>query len=218
VNEKLLRRLENIQRLGGWCTLDKATQLADLIIEHRPNLVVEIGVFAGRSAIAMAMACQHIGNGRVVGIDPWSKEAALEGENSKENSEWWSNLDLDQIYRTCQSTVFSLGVEDYLTLMRKHDVDALELFEDGSIDLIHLDSNHSEVISVRSVRDWVPKLKPGGFFAMDDSDWATTARAIELLKEGLGTKHLFTHNMQGPPDTEGKPTHGGQWMLFEKVS
>lgn len=218
MNENLLRRLENINRLGGWCSLDKATKLAELILEHKPNLIVEIGVFAGRSAVAMAMACQSIGCGHVHGIDPWTNAAALEGGTTPENDAWWAKLDMKQIYRTCVSTAKTLGVEDWLTLIEKHDADVLKDFDEGSIDLIHLDSNHSEAVSVRSVRDWVPKLKSGGFFAMDDSDWATTARAVELLHNGLGTRHVFTHNMQGPPDAEGKPAHLGQWMLFEKTS
>lgn len=215
---RLKERIANIQRLGGWCTLDKAESLAELIIARRPEKIVEIGVFAGRSAVAMAMACQHINHGRVIGIDPWSKEAAVEGENSKENCDWWSSLDLDQIYRTCQSTVLSLGVEDYLTLIRKHDADMLKDFDEGSIQMLHIDSNHSEAVSCRTVRDWVPKVAKGGIVILDDSNWPSQQRAVELLKSGLGTQWESTHDMIGPAGPDGKTTCGGQWMLFEKTS
>lgn len=215
---RLKERIANIQRLGGWCTLDKAESLAELIIARRPEKIVEIGVFAGRSAVAMAMACQSIGCGHVHGIDPWTNAAALEGGTTPENDAWWAKLDMKQIYRTCVSTAKTLGVEDWLTLIEKHDADVLKDFDEGSIQMLHIDSNHSEAVSCRTVRDWVPKVAKGGIVILDDSNWPSQQRAVELLKSGLGTQWESTHDMIGPVGPDGKTTCGGQWMLFEKTS
>ena len=50
---------------------------------------VELGVFAGRSALPIAIAHHDLGRGIVIGIDAWSINATKEGQNSKENDEWW---------------------------------------------------------------------------------------------------------------------------------
>jgi len=218
MKRQLIERLKQLERLDGWCTQQKARDLAQLVIDNRPDVVVEIGVYGARSLCALAMACQHTYNGHCTGIDPWTKEAALEGGTTPENDKWWAELDIEKIYRVALSNIKTLGVEDFVTIERRHDVDALQLFKDEEINLLSVDSNHGEIVSVRTVRDWVPKVAIGGLIAYDDSDWPTQRRAVELLHEGLGTRHLKTYNMEGPPDDSGNPTHAGQWMLFERVA
>ncbi len=209
---QLRERLKNILRLDGWCSYDKALHLSQLIIDHRPEVIVEVGVFGGRSAIAMAMACQHAYTGKVHAIDPWTKAAALEGGTNPENDAWWAALDIEKIYRTFLSNVRTLGVEDWIEVQRVHDVDALPLFQDGSIDLAHWDANHSEPTSVRTVRDWAPKVKPGGFAVFDDILWPSQARALELLRTDLGFNEVGEFDMH---DETG--TISGKYAVFQKI-
>ena len=208
---QLKERLKSILRLDGWCSYGKAIHLAQIIIDHRPEVIVEVGVFGGRSAIAMAMACQHAYTGKVHAIDPWTKAAALEGGTNPENDAWWSALDIDKIYRTFMSNVRTLGVEDWIEVHRVHDVDALPLFRDGSVNLFHLDSNHSEAVSVRSVRDWIPKVAAGGFVFFDDISWPSQLRALELLKNDLGLTEIGEFDMH---DEKGEVS--GRYALFQK--
>lgn len=208
---QLQERLKNILRLDGWCSYDKAHHMARLIIEHRPDKIVEIGVFGGRSLIAMGMACQHIYHGEVIGIDPWTKAAALEGGTTPENDAWWAKLDIEKIFRTCQSNVKTLGVEDWVTLVRAKDEDVLGTFLDGSVGLIHIDSNHSEAVSVRTVKDWVPKLAPGGHCIFDDIQWPTQAVALKMLREDLGLVNLGDFDMH-----DEKGDNAGQYAVFQK--
>ena len=60
---------------------------------------------------------------------------------------------------------------------------ASKLFTDGLFDVIHLDGNHSEETSCMDVELWFSKLKKGGYWIMDDANWETTQKAINLLKE-----------------------------------
>ena len=210
---KLKERLQNINRLEGWCTTEKAEHLAEIILERHPHLIVEIGVFGGRSAIAMGMACQEAGCGEVIGIDPWTKNAAVEGGTSPENDEWWSNVDYETIYTGANGARAALGVDDVVTFQRAHDTVMLGEFLDGSIDLLHLDSNHSEAVSVRSVRDWTPKMRPGGILILDDSHWASQARAVELLNGELGYRHLETKEFL---NDQGQIAM--QYMVFERLT
>src|SRR5262245_10441888 len=97
-----------ISKLDGWCEEEKANKLIDLVMHHKPDIIVESGIFGGRSIIAMAMAVRAIEHGRVYGIDPWEVAAAIEGESEK-NVEWWSNsVPLEQIYVNFMQNVINL--------------------------------------------------------------------------------------------------------------
>jgi hypothetical protein len=129
----------------------------------------------------MAMAGQFLGTGRFIGIDPWTKAAAIEGEAGTAHEEWWSKLNIEQVYRTCQVQLKKLGLET-VELCRMMDTEAIEGFADGSIDVFHSDSNHSEVVSVRVTRSWHAKIKKGGIVIFDDHTWETQAEATAILK------------------------------------
>lgn len=209
IPEELTERLKNITSLEGWCSHQKAVHIAELIYENNPDNLVEIGVFGGRVSIAMGMACQHLGKGKVTGIDPWSKQASCEGGINEANDEWWGDLDHDRVRQTCLSATKTLGVEDIVKYLHMHDVEALPHFQDGEIDFIHIDSNHSEPASCRTVKDWVPKVKYGGIVVFDDTDWPSQAKAIELLSERLLLIGTYKQH-----DSEGNVT--GEYKVYRK--
>lgn len=189
--DKLLRnRLLLLQKLDGWCWPAKADHLARLVISEKPELMVELGVFGGRSIGALAMAAQHIGVGRCIGIDPWSIPAALEGEIGGAHMEWWSKLNLDKIYQDCRSKMGDLGLLSTVDLWREKDTASNQRFVEGSIDLLHSDSNHSPEVSERVTRNWHPKLRVGGILIFDDCAWPTQAKAVEIIKGELNYEIL----------------------------
>jgi tetratricopeptide (TPR) repeat protein len=169
--------------LHGWATPEKAACLARLILEARADLSVEIGVFGGRGTIAMAMAHQTQGHGHVVGIDPWAAAASLEGENSPENDEWWLTVDYAAVFASFVEAIARHGLTRQVRIMRQRSEDAVGLFRDRTIAVLHQDGNHSEQISSAEVLRWTPKLRPGGYWIADDCDWPTTAKALALLEE-----------------------------------
>lgn len=169
------------QELQGWCPLEKAEALARLVVETRPECIVEIGVYGGRSAIPMALAARTYG-GTVHGVDPWSHAAALEGDVGDENREWWGKLDIEGVYRGFLDGVRRFGVEDTLRVHRMTDTAALPTFTDGSIGLLHVDGNHSAEVSMRYVEQWGPKIAPGGHLVMDDIDWDTQAATVAFIE------------------------------------
>lgn len=181
------RIIDFVQTADGWCTPEKALKLANVILDRAIHTTVEIGIFGGRSLIPMAMACQLQEFGTVTGIDPWTAEAALEGENSKENDLWWSKqIDLEAVYRGFIQRVMSNNITKECRWIRATSEECLPMWPDNSIGLLHLDSNHSEECSVRDVKHWLPKLKKDGVFVLDDSNWASQAKAIETLCKSGG--------------------------------
>lgn len=180
--------------MEGWCSVEKALNLAGLITRNRIHSVVELGVFGGRSLIPMAMAMRNAGiAGAVWGVDPWSVEAAIEGDNGAANDDWWRHaVPLEEIYEGFLANVLAHKVTRECRWLRCKSDEALGFFADSSIGLLHQDSNHSELVSCREAAMWRRKIAPGGFWVLDDTDWATQARAVAMIAES-GFEQLEDH-------------------------
>jgi Methyltransferase domain len=167
--------------MPGWCTPDKGKRIARLAADMRANLCVELGVFGGRSLVALASGLAVNKVGRVHGIDPFTKDAALEGTNGEANNEWWAKLDYEEIRAHAIVAVEKHGLQPYTALIREKSQDVVDRYGDGTIDILHQDSNHSAEVSTAEVRAWSPKLRLGGFWIFDDIDWESTQGARQLL-------------------------------------
>ncbi len=174
--EEANKRLENL----GWCDLEKANALAAMVVALRPNLVVELGVFGGRSLQAFAIPLKHLGCGTVIGIDPWHPGASLEGMADEANKKWWSELDHERIYQSCLQHLKLSDVESVVQIMREKsdDVDP----STWEISILHTDGNHEETAYRDTIR-FAPRIIPGGLCIMDDTGWSSGAprRGVEWL-------------------------------------
>lgn len=165
----------------GWCTVDKGVHLAELIYDRQIDNAVEVGIFGGRSFIPMGIAMRHRGAGVCYGFDPMDPAAASEGGIDAANDEWWRKIDLNEMYDGFVKTVLHYRLTKECRWMRIRGEMAAKMFEPGTIGLLHLDSNHSEEASLRDVRLWLPKLRPGGVFVMDDTNWPSQQKALQTL-------------------------------------
>lgn len=172
-----------ITPLEGWCTPEKAAVLCDLILARRPGLIVEIGVWGGRSLIAMGIAAQEAGTGMVFGIDPWGAGEALEGDNGEAHNQWWKKIDFERIYSGFVSAVEANDLLSWCRWVRASSEDSKKMFAQQSINFLHLDSNHSEFCSCRDVASWMPKLSLNAIFVIDDTDWPTQIKAIQAIRD-----------------------------------
>jgi predicted O-methyltransferase YrrM len=195
--EELIAKAEQIRpTLAGWCSAEKTAALIETIVSRKPQLCVEIGVFGGSSLIPQALALNYNGSGRVVGIDPWAKDAALEEMIADEHKNWWSKVDLDSIMAGCEAHIVKHKLSRCCDLRRAKAEDVVEDFADASIDLLHIDGNHSEALSFKDASLYLPKVKPGGLIFFDDIWWneggtePTTRKAIVFLKQECTTLRL----------------------------
>ena len=169
-----------VKKLEGWVSPERGVELFDLIVQEKPVICVEIGVFGGRSLISQAYGLRENGAGRIFGIDPWKTEACIEGNNVA-NQVWWSkNVDLHGIHRGAMEAIWRLGLDRWAIVIRSKSEDACFLFRDG-IDWLFIDGNHAEVSSCRDVMNYLPLLKSGGIMVFDDADWPSTQAALKLL-------------------------------------
>lgn len=172
--------------LEGWCTNKKATTLMNLVFLTRPQVIVEIGVFGGKSLVPMAYALKHLGSGIVYGIDPWAASESLVGQTEEANREWWGKIDHEAIYRGLVSKVKQFNLQKHVQLLKTSSARAPAI---PNIDILHIDGNHSEETSVFDVLKWVPLVRKGGIIIFDDLDWVTTKKAAAFLDD-YGTKFL----------------------------
>lgn len=189
----------------GWCTLEKAHTLANLILFTRPALAVEIGVWSGKSFLPIALACKEVG-GKAIGIDPYTAAASVEGQN-KEHAEWWSETITPEAYEWTYNHAIgqlkSMEVDSIAELWRKRS-DECEVPQ--GIGLLHVDGNHSDQ-ALRDVQRFAPAAIVGGHVVLDDLTWdggGVTKAAAWLLANGF--EELFR--------VTAKPN---DWGVFRKV-
>lgn len=159
-------------RLAGWCTLDKANALAITVFALRPAVAVEIGAYAGRSVLPVALAMKEVGRGVIYAIDPWLPEASAEGYD-KVNADWWKTVsNLTGAKVQFDAMVKTLGVAHIVVTewMKSDDVKPPAV-----IDLLHIDGQHTEQAQ-RDVRRFGCNVRPGGIVFMDDVSWKNAGR------------------------------------------
>lgn len=185
------------QSYGAWCNEVKAKALFDIVLGYEKPTIVEIGVFMGQSAFIMMETMKRYNlDGNFFAVDPWTLEAALGGSNPSENDEWWSRIDINEIYEKFLECVASNGFGSICNVMRQNSDNVFYEWKDHPIDILHIDGNHSEYHSTRDVSLWSTAVAPNGTVIMDDTDWETTAKATNLLNILFERQEnpLFTQN------------------------
>lgn len=173
---------KSIYNLEGWCDIEKSEKLYELVIKYKPKISLEIGVFGGRSYIPMALAHKKNNYGKCIGIDPWCKNESLTNYKCDDvNYKWWDSINYEKFYQLTLNAIIRYDVSKYTEIIRDNSLNVYDKFTNESIDIIHQDGNHSEATSYEEVLRYSSKLKRGGCWIMDDTNWDTTAKAQQLL-------------------------------------
>lgn len=139
---------------------------------------VEIGVFKGQFS-------KHILNnwtGTLYMIDPWRElDDYIDSSNHKNHP---------NAYLEAMQSI--KGYEDRAFMIRALSSQAVELFEDESLDFVYIDGNHTYKSVKEDMELWFPKLKKGGLFAGHDYldiDWEKPP----FSENGID-KHIWTYS------------------------
>lgn len=164
-------------QLEGWCTNNKAAFLIDLVFMTNAKIVVEIGVWGGKSLIPMAYALKASSKGTIYGIDPWDNLESVEGMDGA-NYEWWLSVNHRKILEGLKTKISEFDLTEQIELVRTTSEKAEPI---SNIDILHIDGNHSKKAAMLDVTKWVPLVRKGGFIIFDDVSWGDNATAVEWL-------------------------------------
>ena len=142
----------------------------------RPKATVELGSHRGYSFFAFCQAVKDLEiDGKVHAVDTWQgdEQAGFYGED---------------IYRDVQKTVNEqfTGIGE---LHRKTFDEALNSFEDGSLDVLHIDGLHTYEAVRHDYETWRSKVRDGGVILFHDISQRREGFGVWKLWDELTAKH-----------------------------
>src|SRR5260221_169952 len=170
---------ELVPRCHGWATVEKAFTLAGVALALRPEIIVEIGVWGGRSILPLGLACKELGHGKVIGVDPWAAVASIQGQVPA-NVKWWGEQPHEQVYFDFMEKRGTLGLNDVIAVERMTS----DYFEPPkTIGFLHLDGNHGPQ-ALKDAQKYGPLVPVGGLCCLDDLNWegGNVLRAMDCLR------------------------------------
>ncbi len=149
-------------------TLPTRAALVDLLAPG--SLVIELGVAGGLFAVEMLQRAPSL---RYIGIDRWA-DHHNEAEMKLARDRLWPFSDASLARATFAEAVASVA--------------------DGFADMIYIDGYaHTGQERGDTLRDWWPKLKPGGIFAGHDYDLAEYPQTVEAVDAFVHQHRLDMH-------------------------
>ncbi|MEM9563607.1 MAG: class I SAM-dependent methyltransferase [Actinomycetota bacterium] len=170
----------------------------DLVRWMQPMKIVELGTHYACSFFAFCQALQDDrSNAEVMAVDTW------EGE---EHSGRYGEEVYDFVARTLEHRFATVNAR----LQRSLFDDALDLVEDGSVDILHIDGLHTYEAVSHDYTTWVGKLAPNGVVLFHDVAPSSGYESAQFWQEIQGTApgfaflHSFGLGVLLPNGTDGR--------------
>ena len=150
-----LFRLISMESPGGW--LGHVPFACWLVKVFAPRVLVELGTHSGNSYFSFCQAVKEEGLAtRCHAVDTWRGE---------EHSGKYDEGVFDQVSAHNEEHYGSFS-----RLLRMTFDEAVGLFDDGSIDLLHIDGLHTYEAVRHDFETWLPKLAPGAVVLFHDTN------------------------------------------------
>lgn len=179
-----------IPKLEGWCSVQRAQLMAATVLALRPKLSVLLGIWGGRDTFALALAHKEVRSGTVMAIDPWSKDASVEGQLG-EHRDFWGKVDHESVRTGFMRKKAELRLDPWIGVIRDKS-DNVQV--PNEIGILCIDGNHSDQ-AVRDTQRFAPVVIKGGIVFCDDirggnGKWDGPRKSVAVL-ESLGFKRLY---------------------------
>jgi hypothetical protein len=184
IEDLKLKVADSLPEVWGWCSREKADNFIDLVLEVKPQVCAEIGVFGGASLLPVGCALKHLGQGVVIAIDPWDIIECiryLDPNLNEKDIRWWVKINMDHTYYGFLNLLRQFDLERTCIVLKMTSTKAASLV--GMIDILHIDGSHFESPALEDVRNYLPKVRSGGYIWLNDAASAALQPAANLLKE-----------------------------------
>ncbi len=151
------------------------------LLKDRKNLIgVEIGVERGNSAFHFLSNCNIE---LLYLIDPY--ESYIDSDTNHVCDEFCQK----QNKETCLNLLKNFT---NFKLIEKKSDDAVNQFDDNSLDFIFIDGLHSYEQCLKDIKNYYPKLKQGGLFSGHDFSYAIGCNKAVLEFSNIQNKNVLT--------------------------
>ena len=160
-------------------------------MEDKPCRVMEIGISGGFSLLLWDTFLKHP-DSHIVGIDP-----LYDRDISRLDS--WRNMHTEEIKADLRVKVFESNLPNYSDRVKVHLKDAytrntVALFEDNSFDIVIDDGSHTAEDKKFFIGNYWSKVKPGGWFVIEDFWWFLDFEILRALRELRQVGKLLMYN------------------------
>ena len=170
MNEWKIRTLkeQGEWRKKKWISAPGLCTLVDHLFSKQETIVgLEIGVASGWT---MNHFLENLPNLKLTGIDPYIGYMDGDVQITQEM--------LDAQYLAAQDNILDFAPRGQI--FKGYSQDFVDSFEDGSLDYIFIDGDHSYEGAKRDCELFYPKIKNGGIFA--GHDWSLSAVKVAVLE------------------------------------
>lgn len=151
----------------------------DLIANMKPDIVVELGSFYGCSTFAFAQAVKDLQlRTRLYAVDLWEIFDKFTESDYKED-----------VYGAFLQVKEKCYEEQMIVMMKMSFDQAVENFEDRSIDILHIDGSHFYEDVKHDFETWKSKLKPNAIVLFHDI-------GDEIINGGIMGSHVYWNEIQ----------------------
>lgn len=155
--------------LQGWGSSDSPV-FAEVFGQLRPQAIVEVGTWKGRSAVHMAELARSLGlDTTIVCVDTW-----LGGLDHLLSDEWRPQLrmvnGMPRVYAVFLANVVLRGLTERIIPFAQTSTTAAAFLLrcNVQVDLLHIDASHEEADVLADCRAWWKVLRGGGVLIGDD--------------------------------------------------
>lgn len=160
--------------------------VADLVAGA--SIGAELGVWKGQTFYYLL---DHLPDLKLIGVDSWpTSEVSWQKDMALGISTWYPPAEIHGHRNRVLGKLAAYG--ERARILEMDTVAAADLVEDGSLDFVFIDADHSTEGVLRDIEAWQPKLHEAGLLIGHDEQWPSVQRA---LTEALGGWHRHADNV-----------------------
>lgn len=151
--------------------------------------ILEIGSWAGQSALLWAMACKQNKKGRVFVIDAW--QASENAPNRMKNA-----VKNNRIFNLFLHNIETSGVKDYVVPLKASSDIIAEILKPNTFDFVYVDGDHAYTQCKKDILNYINVLKVGGIICGDDFELHPNEIDIPYTKNHCEEDYIINSKTQ----------------------